>query len=84
MEAQQTEKSPVSQETRNQMAAVKQLVNVYDLLNLASFQGTFSKRVLEAQSFIKALHADAFKTLENAPDYEQMISEQKDSQNEKV
>lgn len=76
--------NPVSQETKNQMAAVKQLVNVYDLLNLASFQGTFSKRVLEAQSFIKALHADAFKSLENAPDYEQLISEGKEQPSEKV
>ena len=78
MEAQQTKKSPVSQETRNQMAAVKQLVNVFDLLNLAQFQGTFSKRIADAQSFVQHLHAQAFKTLEAAPDYEQLLKEGKE------
>ena len=61
------EKTVVSKETKQQMEAVKQLVNVYDLLNLAQFQGNFSKRVLEATSFVKALHAEAFKTLQDAP-----------------
>lgn len=74
----ETKKSPVSEETRNQMEAVKQLVNIFDLLNLATFQGTFSKRVADAQHFVKRLHENAFKTLENAPDYEELLKEGKE------
>ncbi len=59
----------VSQETKNQMSAVKALINVYDLLNIGTYQGSFSARLKEAQEFVKALHTQALKELENKEDF---------------
>lgn len=65
----------ISENTRKQMGAVKSLVNVYDLLNVGSFQGNFSIRLAEAQKFVKALHEQMFNDLQSQDDYEALLEE---------
>lgn len=71
------EETKVSAETQNQMNAVKALINVYDLLNLGTYQGNFSVRLKEAQEFVKALHSQALTELQNKEDFVVLMAQNK-------
>lgn len=76
------EKTIVSEKTKKLVGAIKALVNVYDLLNVGEFQGSFSRRVIEAQEFVRALHTQSQKEFEERPDFKEAMAELQGGSNE--
>lgn len=58
----------VPKDLQDKVEALKQLINVHDLLNQAQFPGHFSKRVTEACDFIAEIHKQAVEEAKNHPD----------------
>lgn len=60
----------IPQELTDKVKALKQLINVHDLLNQGQFPGHANKRIAEGLEFIAALHKQLLGEINEHPEFE--------------
>lgn len=60
------------EEFTNQVASLKQITSIHDLILRSSYEGFHAKRILEAQAFLEALHANVLEAV-NASEHKDKV-----------
>jgi hypothetical protein len=77
VDTQPAQEQPIDPALLEKINTLKQLVNVDNLLINGQFPGAAANAILEAQTFLKSIHAAIYGDCESHPDFARMQGQQK-------